>query len=42
MVVLFLGFDGFDDDAIRQPGVFFWVDGQSSWSQNGTALSMTA
>src|ERR1017187_7804295 len=30
MVVLFLGLDGFDDDAIGEPGVFFRVDGQCS------------
>src|ERR1039457_4714415 len=30
MVVLFLGLDGFDDNAIRQPGVFLGVDGQCS------------
>ena len=29
MVVLFLGLDGFDDNAIREPGVFFGIDGQS-------------
>src|ERR1019366_2437995 len=30
MVVLFLGLDGFDDNAIREPGVFLGVDGQCS------------
>jgi hypothetical protein len=30
MVVLFLGLDGFDDNAIREPGVFFGIDGQCS------------
>src|ERR1035438_4163383 len=30
MVVLFLGLDGLDDNAIREPGVFFGVDGQCS------------
>src|ERR1017187_7601444 len=29
-VVLFLGLDGFDDNAIREPGVFLGVDGQCS------------
>jgi hypothetical protein len=41
MVVLFLGLDGFDNNAIREPGVFLEIDGQSPWSQNGTTLSMT-
>src|SRR5471030_105546 len=30
MVVLFLGLNGFDGNAIREPGVFFVVDGQCS------------
>src|SRR5258708_2885873 len=30
MVVLFLSIDGFDDDAVCEPGVFLWVDGQCS------------
>src|ERR1035441_521382 len=29
-VVLFLGLDGLDNNAIREPGVFFRVDGQCS------------
>src|ERR1035438_10505502 len=30
MVVLFLGLDRLDDNAIREPGVFFGVDGHCS------------